>query len=96
MTSAARASSLPLETLELVDQLLERWDSLQPANRSRIATSLLIRIQPELAADAASLSEDQLKQMLWFGAVAAGINCSRVGANPPTRAEVDAAVNART
>jgi fructokinase len=31
-----------------------------------------------------------LKQMLWFGAVAAGINCSRVGANPPTRAEVEA------
>jgi fructokinase len=28
--------------------------------------------------------------MLWFGAVAAGINCSRVGAQPPTRAEVDA------
>ncbi len=34
--------------------------------------------------------EAALKQMLWFGAVAAGINCSRVGANPPTRAEVDA------
>ena len=33
-----------------------------------------------------------LTQMLWFGAVAAGINCSRVGANPPTRAEVEAAM----
>ncbi len=43
-----------------------------------------------LAPDAmASLGEEQLKQMLWFGAVAAGINCSRVGANPPTRAEVE-------
>ena len=38
----------------------------------------------------AELSSDELKQMLWFGAVAAGINCSRVGANPPTRAEVEA------
>ena len=38
----------------------------------------------------AALGEDELKQMLWFGAVAAGINCSRVGANPPSRAEVDA------
>jgi fructokinase len=38
------------------------------------------------------LSADQLQQMLWFGAVAAGINCSRVGANPPTRAEVEAII----
>ncbi len=39
-----------------------------------------------------ALNEEQLRQMLWFGAVAAGINCSRVGANPPTRAEVEAAL----
>jgi fructokinase len=38
----------------------------------------------------AQLGADDLRDMLWFGAVAAGINCSRVGANPPTRAEVDA------
>jgi fructokinase len=37
----------------------------------------------------ARLGEAELKAMLWYGAVAAGINCSRVGANPPTRAEVD-------
>jgi fructokinase len=37
----------------------------------------------------ASLKGEQLEAMLWFGAVAAGINCSRIGANPPTRAEVD-------
>jgi fructokinase len=42
-----------------------------------------------------ALTRDQLSQMLWFGAVAAGINCSRVGANPPTRAEVDAVLKAR-
>ena len=40
----------------------------------------------------AALSGDQLQAMLWFGAVAAGINCSRIGANPPTRAEVDKVV----
>jgi fructokinase len=34
-----------------------------------------------------------LKAMLWYGAVAAGINCSRVGANPPTRDEVEKAAN---
>ena len=37
----------------------------------------------------AALGEAELKAMLWYGAVAAGINCSRVGANPPTRAEVE-------
>ena len=41
------------------------------------------------------LSADQLMSMLWFGAVAAGINCCRVGANPPTRAEVEAIVAKR-
>jgi fructokinase len=40
--------------------------------------------------DLAQLDADQLTDMLWFGAVAAGINCSRVGANPPTLAEVEA------
>ncbi len=40
----------------------------------------------------AALSGDQLHAMLWFGAVAAGINCSRTGANPPTRAEVEAII----
>ena len=37
-----------------------------------------------------ALTETELRDMLWFGAVAASINCSRIGANPPTRAEVDA------
>lgn len=41
-----------------------------------------------------ALDATQLEAMLWFGAVAAGINCSRIGANPPTRAEVDAALGA--
>ena len=45
--------------------------------------------------DLARLDGDQLLQMLWFGAVAAGINCSRVGANPPTLAEVEAALTRR-
>lgn len=43
-------------------------------------------------ANLAALSGDQLEAMLWFGAVAAGINCGRVGANPPTRAEVEKVV----
>ncbi|MEO6014199.1 MAG: carbohydrate kinase [Devosia sp.] len=47
-----------------------------------------------LAPDALSkLDGAALGDMLWFGAVAAGINCGRVGANPPTRMEVDAVLN---
>jgi fructokinase len=38
------------------------------------------------------LDAGALEQMLWFGAVAAGINCSRIGPNPPTRAEEDAVI----
>src|SRR6185369_11772006 len=40
-----------------------------------------------------ALDEAQLKAMLWYGAVAAGINCSRVGANPPARGEAEAVVS---
>jgi fructokinase len=39
------------------------------------------------------LDADEMNAMLWFGAVAAGINCSRVGANPPTRLEVNAVIS---
>jgi fructokinase len=50
-----------------------------------------LRDHQALAPDAiGGLDQTALKDMLWFGAVAAGINCSRVGANPPTRAEVEA------
>jgi uncharacterized RDD family membrane protein YckC len=52
-TLAAR-STLPLETLELADQILERWESLQPEKRVEIARSLLAQVLP--AADAADLS----------------------------------------
>lgn len=48
-------------------------------------------LQPERIA---ALGTAQLEAMLWYGAVAAGINCSRIGADPPRRAEVDAAIAA--
>ena len=47
-------SRLPLDTLELVDQILERWPSLGSDNRRRIASSLLARIEP--GSDAARLA----------------------------------------
>ena len=49
----ATRSQLSLDALELVDQILERWDSLESASRAQIARSLLRRLDP--AADAAAL-----------------------------------------
>jgi uncharacterized RDD family membrane protein YckC len=49
----ATRSQLSLDALELVDQVLERWDSLESASRSGIARSLLRRLDP--AADAGAL-----------------------------------------
>ncbi len=43
----------------------------------------------------ADLTADKLGDMLRFGAIAAGINCSRIGANPPTRPEVEAVLARR-
>jgi uncharacterized RDD family membrane protein YckC len=54
LEALAAASGLPFDALELVDQLLERWPSLEPRNRIQIARSLLARLKP--GADAASLS----------------------------------------
>ena len=41
-----------------------------------------------------SLTNDELEQMLRFGAVVAGLNCGQKGCNPPSRAEVDAVLSA--
>jgi uncharacterized RDD family membrane protein YckC len=51
--SLATHSHLRLEALELVDQILDRWDSLAPASRAQIARSLLMRL--ETGADEAAL-----------------------------------------
>ena len=42
----------------------------------------------------AALDAEQLTAMLRFGAVVAGINCGRIGCQPPSRAEVDAVLAA--
>jgi uncharacterized RDD family membrane protein YckC len=47
-------SSLPLDTVELVDQILERWPSLGSDNRRQIACSLLARVDP--GSDPANMS----------------------------------------
>jgi uncharacterized RDD family membrane protein YckC len=70
----AAKSKLSLEALELVDQVLERWESLEPANRAQIARSLLSRLDPkEDPANLAQLSDANLRDMLQahLGSVAA-------------------------
>ena len=65
LETLAAASALPLETLELVDQILERWESLGPENRMQIARSLLARVAPGGdAAHLAALSEGELRARL--------------------------------
>jgi uncharacterized RDD family membrane protein YckC len=61
----ATRSQLSLDALELVDQVLERWDSLDSPSRRQIARSLLHRLDP--AADAAALEalpDPSLRAML--------------------------------
>jgi uncharacterized RDD family membrane protein YckC len=61
----AANSKLSLDALELVDQVLERWESLESANRAQIARSLLARLDPqEEAGDLAQLNDAALRDKL--------------------------------
>ena len=61
----AAKSKLSLDALELVDQVLERWNSLEADHRARIARSLLARLDPSAQAGAfAQLSDLELRAML--------------------------------
>jgi uncharacterized RDD family membrane protein YckC len=46
LETLASASRLPLEALELVDQVLERWPNLAADKRRQLACQLLARLQP--------------------------------------------------
>jgi uncharacterized RDD family membrane protein YckC len=61
----ATRSQLSLDALELVDQILERWDSLESMSRAQIARTLLLRLNP--AADVGALdalADARLRTML--------------------------------
>ena len=61
----ADQSHLPLETLELADQILERWDSLQPQSRADIARSLLVQVlAPADAEDLRIWTDSRLRAQL--------------------------------
>jgi uncharacterized RDD family membrane protein YckC len=61
----ATGSQLSLDALELVDQVLERWDSLESASRIQIARTLLRRLDPGADAGALdALADANLRAML--------------------------------
>jgi len=65
LETLAAGSSLPLDALELVDQILERWPTLEPRNRSRLACAVLARLEPGSdAARLSSLSDGELRARL--------------------------------
>jgi uncharacterized RDD family membrane protein YckC len=65
LETLAAGSRLPLDALELLDQVLERWPSLESRNRSQIACALLARLEPGSdAGHLSALSEAQLHARL--------------------------------
>jgi hypothetical protein len=61
----AAGSQLPLDALELVDQVLQRWESLETASRAQIAQALLGRLQASAEPQAlAALSDSDLRAKL--------------------------------
>jgi len=71
VSALAGHSRLSLDGLELVDQLLERWESLESSKRKAIAQSLLERLEPRgdgreggAPSAAAALDEPQLRTRL--------------------------------
>ena len=65
LETLAAASRLPLDALELVDQVLERWPHLEIGKRRQIACQLLARLEPGRdVAQLSSLREDVLHARL--------------------------------
>jgi uncharacterized RDD family membrane protein YckC len=60
MQALAAGSSLPLPTLELLDQVIERWDGLEEARRIDFGRKLIVRIGGVDPASLAALTDDQL------------------------------------
>ncbi|HEX4243194.1 MAG TPA: hypothetical protein VHZ53_17420, partial [Steroidobacteraceae bacterium] len=56
----AAGSSLPLPTLELLDQVIERWAGLEEDKRIEFGRKLIVRIGGVDPASLAALTDDQL------------------------------------
>lgn len=63
--AAMQRSALPLETVRLVQDLLERWRDLEETTRSRVARELLAKLDPQFdAGHVAAASEAALRARL--------------------------------
>ncbi len=50
-STAASGSGLTPQAADLIQELLDRWPSLEDQNRAAIARTLLARVEPQIAAD---------------------------------------------
>jgi uncharacterized RDD family membrane protein YckC len=64
LSSAAHARGLDPKAVELAQELLDRWQSLDDETRSRIARSLLVRLEPSAAATLATERSAALRARL--------------------------------
>jgi uncharacterized RDD family membrane protein YckC len=84
LETLAPSSRLPLDALELVDQVLERWPTLEPRNRMQIAYSLLARLDPGGgAAPLSNLNDAELHARLAALLHGGDAAAAQAGAGPP-------------
>ncbi|MEL6436396.1 MAG: PfkB family carbohydrate kinase, partial [Pseudomonadota bacterium] len=84
--TAAGSAHVPTPHVDVVDTV-GAGDTLMGSALVWLTENALNTREALKSADA-----DQLTELLEFATTAAAINCTRAGCNPPTRAEIDAAL----
>ncbi|MBB4052620.1 fructokinase [Devosia subaequoris] len=87
--SRKASASAPIHKPEVFGDTVGAGDSLMAGILTWLGEAKTLKPGGLAALDAA-----QLESMLRFGAVVAGINCGRIGCQPPSRAEVDKVLSA--
>ena len=64
LAAHAQRSALPAEAAELVHDLLARWHSLEPQQRTRLAHAVLSKLDPHFSAPDALRGESELRARL--------------------------------
>ena len=64
LSAQMQQTPLPLETLQLIQDLLDRWPSLEDARRARLASTLLAKLDPGCGACQGEASDHALKNRL--------------------------------
>ncbi|SDG74227.1 carbohydrate kinase family protein [Pelagibacterium luteolum] len=87
-TTTAQASA-PIHRPDIFGDTVGAGDSLMAGILTALADRNVLAVGKLKALDSETLHD-----ILMFGAITAGLNCGYVGCNPPTRAEVEAVINA--